>query len=126
MQLTIQHIELRVTSIEKVRGFYIDVLEFEVLDDMPELDLLALKAGDVRLSIFGGYEKASGDVRRSCGAHLILRTDDLEGTIATLKEKGVQFPYEIVEAGDFMRDIEIADPEGNIIEIAEYLRDPLE
>lgn len=125
MDLSIQHCEVHVTSIGKVRDFYTNKLGLPVLDDMPELNLLAVKAGSVRLSIFGGYApKAEGDEER-CGCHVIFRTDDLEATIDELSARGVVFQGEFTEAGGFIRDIATTDPDGNRIEIAQYLRDPL-
>lgn len=42
-----------------------------------------------------------------------------------LKAKAVVFAGEIFEAPGFIRDIATTDPDGNVIEIAQYLRDPL-
>jgi catechol 2,3-dioxygenase-like lactoylglutathione lyase family enzyme len=125
VELAVQHIEVHVTSVEKVRDFYVDKLGLQVLDDMPELNLLAVRAGQIRVSIFGGYEPKSDEDKRKCGSHLIFRTDNLERTIEVLSYRGVTFNNEIVEAGGFIRDIATTDPDGNVVEFAEYLRDPL-
>ena len=124
MQLEIQHVEIHVSSVEKAKAFYADKLELEILDEMPEINLLALKAGNVRISIFGGYEP-NLNAERKTGTHLIFRTSNLLETIEKLKAKGVIFKGEVFEAPGFIRDIATTDPDGNIIEFAEYLRDPL-
>ncbi len=125
MNLTIQHIEVHVNSIEKAREFYVDKLGLTILDDMPDMNLLAVKAGGVRVSIFGGFGEKEENNNKKSGTHIIFRTDNLKNTIEELKKRGVVFTGEIVEAGGFIRDIPTIEPDGNIIEFAEYLRDPL-
>lgn len=125
MDLSVQHCEVHVTSIDKVRDFYVNKLGLPVIDDMPELKLLALKAGPVRISIFGGYEPKTDGHEHRCGCHMIFRTENLDQTIKELSARGVEFTGQVVEAGGFIRDIATVDPDGNVIEIAEYLRDPL-
>lgn len=124
MQLEIQHVEVHVSSVEKAKAFYVGQLGLEILDEMPELNLLALKAGNVRISIFGGYEP-NLNAEKKIGTHLIFCTSNLDETIEKLKAKGVTFKGEVFEAPGFIRDIATADPDGNIVEFAEYLRDPL-
>jgi catechol 2,3-dioxygenase-like lactoylglutathione lyase family enzyme len=125
MQLEIQHVEVHVSSVEKAKAFYVDKLGLEILDEMPELNLLALKAGNVRISIFGGYEPNPNPTAKQTGMHLIFRTNNLTETIGELKSKGVVFKGDVFEAPGFIRDIATTDPDGNVIEFAEYLRDPL-
>ncbi len=125
MELELQHVEVHVTSLDAARDFYVDKLGLAVLDDLPDLKLLAVRAGPVRISIFGGFEPRAAEDNAKAGTHLIFRTTKLEDTIATLRERGVEFTGEIVEAGGFIRDIATTDPDGNVVEFAEYLRDPL-
>jgi len=125
MELTVQHIEVHVSSIDKAREFYVHTLGLPVLDDITELNLLALRAGGVRISLFGGYTPRIAEDERKCGSHLIFRTNNLDETIKELTRRGVVFSSKITEAGEFIRDISTTDPDGNIIEFAEYLRDPL-
>lgn len=124
MELEVHHIEIHVSSLENARIFYSGVLGLELIDDIPHLDMFAVRAGGVRLSVFGGYEQLSG-ADRACGAHVIFRVPDLALAIRELSNRGVVFTGDVVEAGDFMRDIATQDPDGNVVEFAEYLRDPL-
>jgi glyoxylase I family protein len=125
MNLEIQHVEIHVSSLENAKDFYINKLGLEVLEENTSLNLIALKAGGVRVSIFGGYEPDKNPFERKVSTHIIFRTDDLEKTIEELTKRGVVFKGEIFEAPGFIRDIITADPDGNIIEIAQYLRNPL-
>jgi catechol 2,3-dioxygenase-like lactoylglutathione lyase family enzyme len=125
MELQLHHVEVHVTSVDQAREFYVDKLGLPILDDMPELNLLAVRAGPVRISIFGGYQPKDPADPQKCGTHLIFRTDNLDETIGELRTRGVHFPGTVVEAGGFIKDIATQDPDGNIVEFAEYLRDPL-
>jgi catechol 2,3-dioxygenase-like lactoylglutathione lyase family enzyme len=124
MDLGLEHVEVHVTALDAARRFYVDQLGLEVLDDLPALDMFAVRAGQVRISIFGGYEPKVRD-DRACGTHLIFRVPDLDEAIEQLTIRGVVFTGGIVEAGGFIRDIATVDPDGNTVEFAEYLRDPL-
>jgi glyoxylase I family protein len=125
MNLQLHHVEIHVSSVEKAKEFYVTKLGLEILEEIPALNLLALKAGSVRISIFGGYEPDRDPFAKKAGTHIILRTDDIQKTKEELTKRGVVFKGEIFEAPGFIRDIATTDPDGNVIEIAEYLRDPL-
>jgi predicted enzyme related to lactoylglutathione lyase len=125
MNLQLQHVEIHVSSVERAKEFYVTKLGLEILEEIPSLNLLALKAGGVRISIFGGFEPNLNPFEKKAGTHLILRTDNIENTKDELTKRGVVFRGEIFEAPGFIRDISTTDPDGNVIEIAEYLRDPL-
>jgi predicted enzyme related to lactoylglutathione lyase len=125
MNLLLQHVEVHVSSIDLARDFYVDKLGLEVLEEVSHLNLISLKAGGVRISIFGGYE-TSKQFEKKTGTHLILRTENLHATRDELIKRGMQFTGDIFEAPGFLRCITTTDPDGNVIEIAEYLRDPLQ
>lgn len=125
MNLEIQHIEVHVSSLEKARDFYVRQLGLKVIEETPALNLFSVRAGSVRISIFAGYETQTEKREKQTGTHIIFRTQDISKTIAELKERGVVFKGEIFEAPGFIKGITTEDPDGNIIEVAEYLRDPL-
>ena len=85
------------------------------------MSLIAVKAGSVRLSIFGNRKDAGG----AGPSHLILATGNLDLTIAALEAKGVSFEGPPVEAGGFLRFVMTRDPEGNGVAISQYYKDPL-
>jgi glyoxylase I family protein len=125
MKLEVQHVEIHVSSLAKAREFYIEKLGLELIDEIPALNLIAVRSGNVRISIFGGYEHDPAPSPNRVGTHIIFRTEDLEQAIRELESRGVVFTNKIAEAPGFIRDIATADPDGNRIEIAQYLRDPL-
>ena len=61
----------------------------------------------------GGESQEPGGWNR-----VVLRVDDLEGTIGTLKKAGVRF-RNAMEAGPGGRQIQIEDPDGNPVELFE-------
>jgi glyoxylase I family protein len=125
MNLEIQHVEIHVSSLEKAKEFYINKLGLEVIEETPALDLCSVKAGGVRISIFGGYEPNTNPFEKKAGTHIIFRTESIEQAMEELKNRGVTFNGELFEAPGFIRGITMTDPDGNVIEVAEYLRDPL-
>jgi catechol 2,3-dioxygenase-like lactoylglutathione lyase family enzyme len=124
MRLDTCHFGIHVHSLEEARGFYVDGLGFEILQHVPERRLLALRVGDVRLTMVADISKVEAAACARVGGSIIFRTDDLDDTIATLKRLGIDVPVP-TEAPGFMRFVVLHDPTGNPVQIAEYLRDPL-
>ena len=123
MKLTCNHIAFRASDLKKTKDFYIKKLELEVLQNTSAL--LALKAGEVRLSFFGGYKKTSTASKNKTGYNIILRTKNILATRNSLVKKKVELIQDITEAPGFLKFISIKDPDNNIIHIGEYLSDPL-
>jgi catechol 2,3-dioxygenase-like lactoylglutathione lyase family enzyme len=119
--LTGCHVELHVVDLATARKFYVDQLGLAVLQETPPISLLAVRAGNIRLSIFGDRKRAHQGSR----LHIVLGTSDLERQIAILDARGVEFDGPVVEAPGFCRFVQTRDPDGNLVEIAQYLRDPL-
>jgi catechol 2,3-dioxygenase-like lactoylglutathione lyase family enzyme len=122
--LASNHFELHVHSLDEARAFYVDQLKLPLLQETPAIHLLAVKAGEIRISIFADRTVEEVTAAAAAGGHLILRTPNLEETIRTLHEYGVSLS-EVSEAPGFVRFVSTRDPSGNLIEIAQYLRDPL-
>ncbi len=119
--LTGCHIELHVADLGAARQFYVGQLGLTVLQETPPISLLAVRTGSIRLSIFGDRQ----GTRQAAPVHIVFGTSDLDRQIATLKARGIQCDGPVVEAPGFCRFVQIRDPDGNLIEIAQYLRDPL-
>jgi predicted enzyme related to lactoylglutathione lyase len=82
--------------------------------------MFAVRAGDVRISVFQSDEVAS-----SGNVEIILRTDDIETAKAAVTNNEVTLTQDIIEAPGFMRFFTLEDPDRNVIHIGQYLRDPL-
>jgi catechol 2,3-dioxygenase-like lactoylglutathione lyase family enzyme len=124
MRIDTCHFEIRVHSLEAAKAFYVEVLGLEILQEAPAIRLLAVRAGAVRISIFADAAAADTEVASAAGGHVIFRTPSLARTIDRLRRAGIDVP-EVSEAPGFMRYVALRDPSGNLVEIAEYLRDPL-
>jgi catechol 2,3-dioxygenase-like lactoylglutathione lyase family enzyme len=125
MLLDTCHFGIHVHSFDEACEFYVEKLGFEVIQRMPQIKLLAVKVGTVRLSILADRLKPDCEAAAKSGGSIIFRTANLNETIASLRSLDLTVP-EVVEAPGFMRFITIHDPSGNLVQIAEYLRDPLQ
>lgn len=119
--LTGCHVELHVTNLEAARAFYVDQLGLAILQETPAIRLLALRVGDIRMSIFGDAEEMDGSGK----VHLVLGTHDIATAVRQLTGRGIMFAGPATEAPGFCRFVQTHDPDGNLVEIAQYLRDPL-
>jgi catechol 2,3-dioxygenase-like lactoylglutathione lyase family enzyme len=125
MELDTCHFEIHVHSLDAANDFYVGKLGFEVLQHAPAIGLLAVQVGRTRISIFADALQTEVGASVRAGGHIIYRTLDLEATIDALRNVGIEVPEKISEAPGFMKYISIRDPSGNLLEIAQYLRDPL-
>jgi predicted enzyme related to lactoylglutathione lyase len=123
MALSCCHVMLNVSDVETAKEFYADVLGLPLLEAFPKF--FAVRAGDVRVSVFPGGTKRPADAEEDSALSLILRTDDLDSTIQALTAKGVIFEGDPMEAPKFMRYISFLDPDGNRLYLAQYFADPL-
>lgn len=121
MHFSSSHFSMHVHDLPAARRFYVDQLGLPVLQETAALNLLAVRAGNVRLSMIGDRTDTTGE-----GPLLIvLATQNIEATTDELKRRGVEVDGPPTEAKGFMRYINVRDPDGNTVAIAQYLRDPL-
>lgn len=128
----IDHIELLTGAPERTIAFYIDVLGFRQRERMriPEtpsgpLDLAYLELGGTTVEVMC-YPDAKSIAPRSTEQRLgwqclALEVEDMDGALATLKEKGVEAAWGPVKRQDYAR-AEIRDPDGNPIELRQWYR----
>ncbi len=115
---TCNHISMSCSDIEQSFDFYVNMLGLTLLHRWPKM--FAIRAGEVRISVFQANEISTpGNVE------IILRTNNVETAKNSITNSGITLTQDIVEAPGFMRFLSVKDPDGNVLHIGEYLRDPL-
>jgi glyoxylase I family protein len=129
----IDHIELLTAAPERALAFYAGVLGFRERERMkiPEtpfgpLDLVYLELGGTTVELMHYPEVKSPFPPRSPGVRLgwqclALEVDDIDGTLETLKTRGIEPVWGPHKRPDYAR-AEIRDPDGNPIELRQWLR----
>ncbi|HYD25036.1 MAG TPA: VOC family protein [Croceibacterium sp.] len=120
-----------VADIEAVTAFYVDVLDFEVVKDVPLGDAMHfrwLRNGNQGIELVRMANSQPGPERGRPPAHLavrgpgqlMLQVADLEATKAALLAKGVTPVVDITAIAPLgIKVMFVNDPEGNPIEIVQ-------
>ena len=120
-----------VADIEAVTKFYVEVLDFEVVKDVPlgeAMHFRWLRNGNQGIELVQMANSQPGPARGTPPAHLMvrgpgqlmLRVEDLEATKAALAAKGVTPNVDITNIAPLgIKVMFVNDPEGNPIEIVE-------
>ena len=124
-----------VADIEAVTKFYVDVLDFEVVKDVPlgaAMHFRWLKNGNQGIELVQMANSQPGPARGTPPAHLavrgpgqlMLQVENLEATKAALLAKGVTPVVDITAIAALgIKVLFVNDPEGNPIEIVEVTDD---
>ena len=109
----VQLFSLPVTDQDRARDFYVDVLGFELVNDVPmgpDMRWVQVRpAGAITsITLVTWFESMPAGQARGT----VLETDDLDADIARLRGLGVELPDE-VESSPWGRFVTIADPDGN-------------
>jgi len=127
----IDHIELLTSQPERAVEFYTGVLGFKVRsrDRVPQtpmgpLDLVYLELGGTTVELMC-YSEAAIE-QRALGERLgyrmmALEVEDMDRALTLLKSKGVEPSWGPVKRPSYAR-AEIRDPDGNGIELRQWLR----
>ena len=120
-----------VADIEAVTKFYVDVLDFEVVKDVPlgeAMHFRWLRNGNQGIELVQMANSRPGPERGTPPAHLavrgpgqlMLRVADIAATKAVLLAKGVTPNVDITDVAPLgIKVMFVNDPEGNPIEIVE-------
>ena len=120
-----------VADIEAVTKFYVDVLDFEVVKDVPlgeAMHFRWLRNGNQGIELVQMANSRPGPERGTPPAHLavrgpgqlMLRVTDIAATKALLLAKGVTPNVDITDVAPLgIKVMFVNDPEGNPIEIVE-------
>ncbi|MEX2200326.1 MAG: VOC family protein [Dongiaceae bacterium] len=123
----IDHVVLRVRDMAAMRRFYCDVLGCGVQEELPDLDMVQLRAGRALIDLVD----VAGTLGRQGGAapgkegrnmdHFCVRVEpfDADAILRHLRAHGVE-PGEVVQrsgAEGTGPSIYLDDPEGNMVEL---------
>lgn len=129
----IDHIELLTAQPERTVRFYVDTFGFRVRERVRipgtpsgPLDLVYLELGDTTVEVMN-YPEAKPAIaarppeQRLGWQCLALEVEDMDEAVAHLKARGVELAWGPVKRPDYAR-AEIRDPDGNPIELRQWLR----
>jgi len=121
MESTYVNVRYMVADVEKAHDFYTTVLGFKPLSNMAPA-FADVTRGSLRLLLSGptssaGRPMPDGAVPGPGGWNRIhLEVDDINASVAELREKGVEFRNDIV-TGPGGSQILLVDPSGNVVEL---------
>jgi len=127
----IDHIELLTAEPERIVAFYADVLGFRErervrIPDTPSgpLDLVYLELGGTTVEVmcYSQLKIPPRDAGRRLGWQcLALEVEDMDAALRALKAKGIEPVWGPMKRPDYAR-AEIRDPDGNPIELRQWIR----
>ncbi|MDI6783414.1 MAG: VOC family protein [bacterium] len=128
MLIKIDHTAITCTDLTASLKFYTEVLGFTETDrlDFPEnqMHLVYVEKNGDKIELFG-YDKPVETVSRKTDnplvgfTHLALLVENLDQMVELLKQKGIKFEVEPMDAKGNVRIAFFKDPDGNVIELIE-------
>ena len=113
---TLDHVWFWTRDMDRAVSFYRDVVGLALIsrygDEWAEFD-----AGGARLALHGAGERRE----LPHGGTAVFRVDDLDGSKLALEQKGVRFAEHVGEVEGRARFASFDDPDGNSVQIIEYL-----
>lgn len=111
----IVHIELSAKNHKEAAKWYKDIFGWET-QEYPEMDYSSWSGPDE--SVGGGFNPVSED--SPAGTVMVyIHTDDLKGTVKTIKEKGGEIVVESYEIPTVGTMATFKDPTGNLMSLLE-------
>ena len=108
-----------VSSLEKAKSFYVDLIGIEVAHDMSkDGGMLIMKNNGAYLTIHEGFQPVDVD-RKNCRIVPIFKVKDILATRENLQKHGVHLQGEITETPVHRYQI-AKDFDGNWIEVAQF------
>ena len=131
------HVAMRVPDFEVAKRWFVEKLDFRVIHEWPYADqhlayvapptddtffVEILGDGDPKPIPKPVYSDLGDSLRLAGYHHFCLNVDDMDATIANLRRRGVAIVTEPFELPAISRRLAfIADPFGNLIELAQVL-----
>jgi glyoxylase I family protein len=109
--LAVHHVSVNVSDVEEALRFYTDTLGLSLRDDRP-----AFGFGGAWLDV-GGQQVhlIEAQVPEGRGQHFAILVDDLDATVAELRDRGVEVS-DPAPVGSSRQSF-LSDPSGNLIEL---------
>ncbi|MGH7540258.1 MAG: VOC family protein [Gemmatimonadota bacterium] len=111
----IDHVYYWTRDMDRSVAFYVDVLGLPLTQRAGD-EWARFQAGDVSLALHG-----TGDAELPPGGTVVFRVADLDGARSALQQRGVRFDGHESEVPGFARFTTFHDPDGNPIQLIEYL-----
>lgn len=131
------HVALRVTDFDIAKDWYVEKLDFRVVHEWPFADerlaylapanddgfmIELLGGGDPLPLAAPGYSDLADSLRHAGYHHFCINVADIEASVSELRARGVTIVTEPFKLDDISRKLAfIADPFGNLIELAEVV-----
>ena len=106
--MQLNQITLPVADIGRSKAFY-ETLGFRLLVNSPHYCRFLAPAGDTTFSI----HVETGEINAPSGLVHYLETDDVDGGVATLTQRGIIFDTKPVDESWLWREAEFRDPDGH-------------
>ncbi|GAB3188209.1 catechol 2,3-dioxygenase-like lactoylglutathione lyase family enzyme [Micromonospora palomenae] len=115
--MTVTHVQLLsvpVSDQDRARDFYVDVLGFDLVRDNPmgpggRWVQVAPKGAATALTLVTWFPTMPPGSLKG----LVLETDDLDGDVAALRDRGVVFAEDGIQVAPWGRYVTFDDPDGN-------------
>jgi len=113
----LHHAHLFASSLDESVQFYREMFGAEVIMDAEVAGSrnVLLRLGEAHINF---YDQAPKDTGRGVMHHLGIRTHDLEGLVASMKQKGFEFRKGITDLG-VLKYVMAAAPDGVLLELFE-------
>ncbi|MEK6249642.1 MAG: VOC family protein [Planctomycetales bacterium] len=128
----LDHVAIQVSNMEASIAFYTQKLGLKLLYSKVDeqhgeaFAFLELEGGNLELLQQLGAESAdyvAPQIRQPYCPHFALASDDLDATLAELKQNNVPVVAGPLEFSDTVRWLYLRDPDNNIIEYIQYLKE---
>lgn len=119
----IDHVVLYVEDVDAARAFYADVLDGEPGEYGPGFGLVRFDEAQINLRPAGEGELVAAAPTSGAGDLCLVADEPIEAVLDRLDERGVDVvegPVGREGARGSMTSVYFRDPEGNLVEVAEY------
>jgi len=114
----LDHVYYWTQDLDRAVKFYRDVLGLELIRQEGS-SWAEFETGTIRLALHGAIE---GRPMETGGATAVFEVDDLDAARAALEEKGVELLDHMGEVEGYARFASFLDPDGNTVQVIEYLK----